>query len=374
MERGGLMHFGRSVTALAALVALSSFLLAGCGDDSTGPAGSGQPTQDNPSLNDPLGGYTNQTESPAFGDADLAGSSEAEVVVEDAIASDPDFVRWIDADSVHTYAVTLMWGILDHDISIHAQTDGDSLPGTDWSGYLQVSRGGVLVRATIGFEPNDYLVGPRIERDKVMWVSHTGNDLDGIRLLVIQPLGRGQDGANDSLVIVAGTHRWDLRINDLADLDRTDVVDDLGNKISIRSFLVVPQACNRGFMGGGWFAPRNPGEDGRFQGRWVTANGELNGFVRGIWGINDKDQKVFFGKYIDRDGRVLGILRGTWDERGPDGPAQSNGLRAHGMLRGEWVDGDGAVRGSIRGHWRSSRGGADGFFDGGWAERGCMNP
>jgi hypothetical protein len=205
-----------------------------------------------------------------------------------------------------------------------------------------------------------------------MWVSHTKGSFDGLRLFVLQNLGVGDDGVTDSLTITAGVHQWVLAVNDLADLDRTDVIDDLGNKFAIRSFRMMPQLCNRGFVGGAWLAPREPGMDGHFQGRWVAADGSVAGNVRGIWGTNAKGEKVFFGKYVDRAGNFRGILRGSWEDRGIESPSQSNRMRTHGTLQGEWVDENGAAVGTVRGHWRAARDGGDGFFEGAWKEGACL--
>ncbi len=354
------------------MVALSTLLLVGCGKEATQPTNQGIPTQENPNLDESLGGYTSQSEAPFFGDEDLAASCDLEVAAEDAFASDPDVLGWQNSDTFRAYALTLLWGVLDSDPSIHTNDDGDGAQNFDWSGSAIVNHGALVARATIAFERDDYLVGPRAERDKVMWVSHTSGGFDGLRLLVLQNLGVGDDGVTDSLTITAGDHQWVLAVNDLADLDRTEVIDDLGNKFAIRSFRMMPQLCNRGFVGGAWLAPREPGMDGHFQGRWVAADGSVAGNVRGIWGINTKGEKVFFGKYVDRAGNFRGILRGSWEDRGIESPSQSNRLRTHGMLQGEWVDENGAAVGTVRGHWRAARDGGDGFFEGAWKEGACL--
>lgn len=366
------MNNARRAAFLAISVAFVSLLVVGCGSDSTGPRGHEDLTQENPNLDEPLGGYTAQSEQPAFGDADLAASSILESTTEDPILSDPEVVRWQRSDSVRAYAVTLLWGILDSDPSIHPGDDGGGAENLDWSGSATINHGALVVRATIAFERDDYLVGPRTERDRVMWVSHTSAGFDGLRLMVLQNLDQGNDGVTDTLTIQAGTHRWDFAVNDLAELDYTEAIDDLGNKFAIRSFRMLPQVCNRGFVGGAWLAPSGDETFGRFQGRWVAVDGSVAGNLRGIWGTDKEGAKVFYGKYVDRAGNFKGIVRGTWDDRGPDGPSQANHFRTHGAFNGEWVDENGNALGALRGHWRVVRGDDDGFFEGAWKEGSCM--
>jgi hypothetical protein len=363
----------RRVPYLAIMATVASLLVVGCGEDSTGPKDGDELTQEKPSLDEPLGGYTSRPEQPCFGDPDLAASSDLETSTQDPILDDPDFVRWQRSDSVRVYALTLLWGILDSDPSIHPGDDGGGAENVDWSGSAVIDGDGALVvRATIAFEDDDYLVGPRIEREKVMWVSHTTGGFDGLRLMVLQRLHAVDDGLADSLTITAGVHRWIFAVHDLAELDRTDAVDGLGNKFAIRSFLMTPQLCNRGFLGGAWLAPRGAEPFGRFRGRWVATDGSVTGTVRGIWGTNSDGAKVFYGKYVDRSGNFRGIVRGSWDDRGADGPSQSNRLRTHGFIQGEWVDENGNALGSLRGHWRATQDGEDGFFEGAWKEGSCI--
>lgn len=359
--------------AFVFVVALSSLLLAGCGDNSAKPTDSGSPVEGTPSLDEPLGGYTTQNEEPSFGDADLSSSSNIEATFDDPVEADPHVAGWQRSDTVRAYAVTLLWGMLESDPAIRTGEDEGGVDNLDWTGFAAINQhGAIVVRATIAFERDDYIVGPRIEREKVMWVSHTSGGFDGLRLLVLQNVAEGEDGAADSLVIQAGMRRWSFPVNELAELDRTDVIDDLGNKFSIRSFRMMPEVCNRGFLGGAWLAPSGPGEPGQFQGRWVATDGTVAGHVRGIWGVDGHGRNVFYGKYVDRTGAFEGILRGTWEEHGPESPSQASRMRTNGMLQGEWLDADGNVLGTVKGHWRSAKSGEDGFFEGAWREAACL--
>ncbi len=364
---------GRLIPSMALLLA-AAMVIAGCSDDSTKPK-DGATLDETPNLEGETGGLTTQSESPAFGDAALASSAMAEAPADDAMAGDPQIVRWAVGDSARIYAVTLLWGILASDPAIRTgDADSGDVPVTDWTGHLVVNRGGVVVRSTIAFEPGDHITRPRTDRKRVDWVSRTTGSFDGLRLLIHQPMPEGETGEQDSLTIVAGTHTWSFLVNDLADLELTEDVDNLGNKFSIRSFLVERGPCGRGFMGGTWNAPVDPDSMGTFRGRWVSRDGEVKGFVRGHYGINERGFRVLFGKYADESGNFQGFLRGTWDQAGrEEGPHHGPMMRSFGNYRAEILDADKRPIGFVRGHWRSTPGGGDGFFEGKWS-KGCALP
>lgn len=363
----------RFIPFLALLLA-AALIIVGCGKDSTKPKDV-SPGTGNPVLEGDLGGLTANGESPAFGDPALAASVAAEALVADGMANDPQITRWAAGDSARTYAVTVLWGILASDPALGSSNpDSGSGPATDWSGHLEVNRGGVVVRSTIAFERGDHVVRARADRARVDWASHTTLDFDGLRLLIHQPMPAGEAGELDSLTIVAGAHTWRFLVNDLADLERTEDVDALGNKISLQSFLIEPGPCTRGFMGGAWSAPTDPDSMGTFRGRWVSRTGEVTGFVRGHYGINDRGLPVLFGKWVDTSGNFQGFLRGTWVESGRDGgPHLGQMTRRFGSFGAEILNADQWPIGSVRGRWRSTPGGPDGVFDGMWS-KGCTRP
>ncbi len=370
------MNRGRWIGPVVVTLAIIGLLATGCSEDSSRPDPNGTVTEV-PDLDDPLGGYTAQDEQPAFGDPDLAESGAAEIPYQDEMEEDPDITGWSDArpDSVRAYVVTLLWGQLDADpASTDDPGDDPEIPVTDWSGSAELSRGGLLLRSVIAFEQGDYIVRPRTDRTRIDWVSYTTVSFDGLRLLVYQPLDEENTGEDDELTIQAGTHEWIFQVNDLAELEFEEAVDDLGNKFSIRAFYVEPTVCSRGFLGGAWVLPDSVVDQGNFRGRWVSVNGLLAGYLRGHYGINSEGRKVFFGKYIALDGTFLGFLRGGWDRVGiEEGSSISPRHRVHGWFRGDWLDAEEVVVGRLRGHWRSRQGTGGGVFEGVWSS-GCCNP
>jgi len=365
-----------SISGLALTAILGMLLVAGCGTESTKPSG-GQPSiNETPNLDDEFGGLTTSSEQPAFGDETLAASGASESAIDDEMARDPVIERWTDSDSARVYAVSPAWGILDRDPSAGGSISGDSAiaEATDWTGYVAVNRGGIVLSSTIAFEPDDRIVRPRTDRRRLDWISHTSVSFDGVRCIVIQPLPEGETGEGDSLVVAAGAHRWEFPVDDLADLERIEEVDQLGNKLAIRSFLVERGACGKGWLAGAWLAPADPDSMGLFRGRWVSRAGTLAGYVRGHFGVNREGRRVLFGKYIDESGTFKGLLRGTWDRVGSEErPQRGPRARSFGSFRAEILDEDGSVTGHARGHWRATPGAGEGYFDGRWV-KGCFAP
>ena len=347
-------RYGSFLAALAIL----AFLMVGCSDDSTDPV---PPVSQEADLDDAFGGWTAQDEEPAFGDVELASSISAEVPYEDPLSEDEEIQRWQQThqDSIHTYVVTLLWGMLSEDPSQTTRPDDESeVPVTDWSGHLFVNHGGLGDSGR-----TDHVV----DRRRVGWISHTTGGYDGLRILIFQPFLDGESGEEDSLTVLAGDHRWDFLISDLAELDYEDAVGESGNKFALRSILVEPTVCAHGFLGGAWTVPAHRDSLGHFRGRWISRDGSVAGFLRGYCGFDSHGKKVFFGKYVALDGAFLGFLRGTWDEVGIDTvPGHSSRDRHHGWFRGDWVDGDELLMGRLRGSWRSIPGEDGGFFEGGW--------
>ena len=137
------------------------------------------------------------------------------------------------------------------------------------------------------------------------------------------------------------------------------VVDDGGNAVAFNTITIEPTACAGGFLAGQW---RNVSErpGGKFRGKWISQNGAHMGYLRGIYGPNDRGHRVFFGKWINQGGQFQGLLRGQygfWDGDRPggwfEGAWVNRSLRVKGKLRGAWstsedIDGGG----HFRGRWR----------------------
>ena len=107
---------------------------------------------------------------------------------------------------------------------------------------------------------------------------------------------------------------------------------------------------------------KDNGVQGYFRGQWVTENGLHRGHLRGVYGVNRHDEHVFFGKWIVESGRFHGLLIGKYgrEERTDtgengwfEGVWMSRSLAAVGGVRGVWGTGDDSKDGGFfRGAWR----------------------
>jgi hypothetical protein len=200
-------------------------------------------------------------------------------------------------------------------------------------------------------------VEPRDDRAVVAFHSVTGPHNDGLRLLVVDPTPEVDFPITLRYTPVTG-EAIDIDLNALTTEPVNRVVDDLGNRFIAAALEVTPTDCARGFLGGGW---QQLGPNvGRMKGYVATAGGEGIGHVRGIYGIREDGEQVFFGKYIGLDGTFRGIFGGTWGE---------------GEFRGLWktLAGD---QGGLHGLYIDLGVGPTphGAFLGTWAEMACVPP
>jgi hypothetical protein len=104
--------------------------------------------------------------------------------------------------------------------------------------------------------------------------------------------------------------------------------------------------CRHGFLKGVWKPFKTGKPFGKFRGKWVRADGKVDGFLAGVYGKNMAGERVFFGKYIDPEGKARGLLKGHW------GNGYFRG-RTHGV---HGVNGQMAgvyAKGEFKGHWRA---------------------
>ncbi|MBK9303775.1 MAG: hypothetical protein IPM94_07795 [bacterium] len=364
---------------LAGLLFISGLLAlgaTGCGDErgATVPGDVAVDDYEAMDLDKAYGGLTYSDESPAFGDAELEAMSleDQEAASDDPLQDDAELAG-LEAAALGgddpaapppptVIALRLTWGQLDgapEDIREEVQ-------GLDWSGRLRVDRGLVVVRRVILFErPRDHLVRPRPDRRTVAWVSHTGPHFDGLIVEVVVPPAAPDSASAGTpapvmLHLVTPLVALDIPVAELAGLDVTHPVDELGNALRLEGHRVTDEdLCPKGFLGGIWKADRDSTtvEGGVFKGRWVGLWGRLHGFVRGRYGLDSSGERVFFGKYIDRQGRCRGMLAGAWEAADASG---------RGGFHGEWHNAAATVEGVLGGEYVHAAGRPAGVFSGRW--------
>jgi hypothetical protein len=313
-----------------------------CTDDAAGPAGD-DPETIAESLELENGGFDTSDEAPLFGDEALyaAADLEADALVSDAMTDDP-VVRDLETrDSVTAHNVIVMWGRM--------PADPDGVPRV-WNGELRLSRGAMVVRRRIAFEPATDRIFPRTSRDAIRFESTTSVHADGLALTVLDPNPADPSPLALTYVSANGVAHT-LALASLAD---GPVVADAGDGNQI---VVVGHrrndACNHGFVRGRWHAMGL--NAGRYAGLVLDSDGDPTGHIRGIYGTRRNGEPVFFGKFIARNGGFRGIVRGTYGE---------------GEFDGRWLDRAGD-RGGIHGMYRAADTLRAGRFLGRWAETTC---
>ena len=300
------------------------------------------------SLDKEFGGYTTQDESPAFGEADMAADFSEDVSASDPVATEPEVVTALTAESdstIKAYFLRVTFGLL--------EGDSTATEVVDWSGSVEVSKGTLVILKTIRFESNDFIVRPRENRQRFEFTSFTKPHFDGFALAIIDN-DTTNNAVDGTLTINAGAFSKTLAFSELDSLDLLEAVGSGGHEVSIvsRSKEVVPFAG--GFLAGRWAKTRKDG--GEFRGRWINSIGTNAGFLKGIWGINRLGNKVFKGKYISMNGKFGGLLAGEW------GYATDANT---GIFRGRWVNRAHDTVGTVKGHFRTGRqGDRRGFFHG----------
>ncbi|MBL9018187.1 MAG: hypothetical protein JNL83_28630 [Myxococcales bacterium] len=318
---------------------------AACVDDAQPPA---EPTTDDvvSAIEQENGGLDTTDEAPEFGVADLyaAAAIEGTAVEADPMASDPSIVELArpGAPNVVARDLVILWG--------RWPADPDATVGRDWSGSLQLSRGGMVVRRKIAFEQATDRVLPRTSRDLIEFTSQTRPHADGLVLTVFDGDAMNANPLTLTYTPTGGT----AHSLDLSRLANGPIVVDVGdgNRILIAGHRRV-DTCDHGFMRGRWraLAPNASA----YLGVVTNSDGEPVGHIRGIAGQRQNGDKVMFGKFIDRDGHFKGILRGTYD---------------NGHYQARWIDrsGDHGIAGGLYVPGPTMRAGG---FLGRWAETSC---
>jgi hypothetical protein len=283
------------------------------------------------------GGFDTADEAPEFGlDNEFAAASiEADSTATDEMAGD---VAAMDTAGAVAHDMALVWGQL--------PLDPDATAVVDWSGTLELSRGGMAIRRRIGFEVATDRVLPRTRRDLIEIQSRTRPFADGLVLRIFDDRPGDAEPIRLTYRSADGTREEVIELRELAD---GPVVRDEGD--GNRMIAVGRRRndqCAHGVMRGRWHAMAP--NAGVYLGVVANAAGERIGHVRGIYGERRNGDSVLFGKFIDRDGRFTGVIKGEY----ADGHFQARWLdRAgdHGQLKGVFFEGASLRGGAYAARW-----------------------
>ena len=288
------------------------------------------------------GGFDTADEAPEFGlSAQYAEAAiEGEATATDEMTTE---VSAMDVAGVQAHDMALIWGRL--------PIDPSATVAVDWSGTLELSRGGMAIRRRLGFEEITDRVLPRTRRDLIEIQSRTRPFADGLVLRIFDDRPGDAEPIRLTYRSADGTREETFELRELRD---GPVVRDEGD--GNRMIAVGRRrndSCAHGVMRGRWHA-MTPNA-GVYLGVVANAAGEPIGHVRGIYGERRNGTSVLFGKFIARDGRFTGVISGEYN----DGHFQARWVDRqgdHGQLNGLFFEG------------ASLRGGA---YVARWAETSC---
>ena len=295
-----------------------------------------------------LGGLNMENERELFGVA--KEFDEAELIQEEQEHVDSlDNTKEVDtvrnAPEAVRYHVTVLWGQI--------PSNRDNPVVRDWGGTLTINRGAMLVRSAIAFEPATDKVLPRVDRQIIALESKTRPARDGLRLVIIDPT----PSADDELVLSFQDKEgivYSVAVEELVNEPQSQIVDDLNNRVVVVALRDPVDICDYGFLTGRWRKVSD--RYGRLLGRVTNERGHTVGHMRGIFGVRENEDKVFFGKYINTKGEFRGLFAGTYGE---------------GYFDGRWLHRNGEV-GRLGGrYWETEAGIPGGGFEGRWSETSC---
>jgi len=339
----------------------AALILGGCSQESS----TSGVTEGDLNFTDDFGGYQATDEPPAFGDEEISvnypepediESDLNNIALLDSIEAEPD---------VLVYSLEILWGMLEY--------DSTNTTFTDWSGSLSVETGCVKVIRKILFERfQDYFVRPRVNPQKLEWVSLTSTHYDGV-LVFLYFRADVVDPAATTVTFETGPYSRTFTLAELDSLSEIVEVDNLGNQVSIEAMKLERLECPEGFLEGRWI--KTPGARNIFYGRFISRDGLFLGHLKGHWGTSSSGEQLFFGKWINHYGRFKGFLKGLW---GFDMTAEV--AESRGWFDGEFFDSHANILGTLSGKWVSKHRGsmpdsgatdkvpkhARGFFHGLW--------
>lgn len=365
----------RNVVILFGLMLLLAF--AGCSDN---PTDTSQNLEGELETESEFGGYTATTEEFAFENSQLITESNDDNDYGDQILSSPGFDSLISRPAVERYHLRIVWGKLRYDSTVSTTTD--------WTGSLQISRGGEVIRRLIHWELNQDFILQRDDRTLIEWISFTSVHNDGIAVdLIVPPLPPTFDSSfvwefdinGDSTQVLVidtippvsepvevtfttGPYSRTFLLEELESLDTIVFVAD-SNAVAFHALKLDRRECPAGFYNGFWGYDESG--QGRFRGMWINADGFTTGFVNGHFGVNEGGQNVLFGKYISRSGQFEGFIRGTYHQHSN----YSDSTVTSGYYTAQIFNAERSQIGVLEGKYRSAEDVEHGFMQGRWKIR-----
>ena len=306
-------------------------LITGCSDS---PTTSPEPTS--PTV-------SNELPSAALEMVRVYGAQDdGSLTVEMADLTERDLATFLADTSFDVYAVTLVWGSLyltDPPVPVN-QT-------MDWSGGAGVNGVGKMgVAHTLSFELGEDSLVPTNDPVSIAWHSATMNDIDGIVCYIA--MKRGIVYITPPMFSVKTQPvSFEVPVETLARF-QAFYPAGLTAGMAIHARKLHLNICPRGVIEGEWIRSDSGDMQGRFAGKWMTADRMHIGYVRGHF-RGGETRNLFEGDYTDLNDSLLGHMRGRWAYT-DYAMCPTCGTR-FGIFSGEVVDLEGNVIGELKGEF-----------------------
>jgi hypothetical protein len=335
----------RNAPSLALTLSLAA-LLGACGSPEVETA---TPDELDQALSSSYGGEIATDEAPAFGDPLLAAG---ELRLEDAAVADATTER-PDLDGARRVRIALIWG--------YPRPHPDATEVVDWSGTITVANAALRVVSTLRFEErSDVILRPRTDIHTVAFESQTKPHADGLLLEVVMAERLNPEHRPVTLTFSSAVVESTLTIEAGMALSGVQTVDDAGHVLAYHVIRPDADGCAQGTLRGRWQAAGEVDGRvlGRLAGRFFTAEGRVRGHLRGVYGVRENGNQVWFAKVINAEGQFLGIIAGRWGEGKFAGLVLGRDEIVKGVVRGQYFEADVGGAGGFMGRW-SERCGED---------------
>ena len=311
---------------LSLLAPALCLFFAACGDDSNPVTEMETPTEV-AALERAYAGLTESDEVPQF--SDPAVRQEDEMDREVPMTDAPDRER----APIGAIVLSMRYGDL-----ANTETASTGTVAAQWRFRVAVD-GGRFARGSVFTDDDERPHLRRLEPGVVTWTSTTPpGDHDGARFaIVLGPNTRG-------VAIATQGAEFGIPLSDLA--NHESIHRTANGLLFVRSYRVARDGDRPDICAGGTLRGRATGlnDDGVGGVAAVVRNhdGETIGHLRGVYGVRDNGNQVFFAKLIGLRGEFMARARGVFervDEETIDIAARfhQRGGRAVGVIRGRLV-------------------------------------
>ncbi len=285
------------------LVGCAAPLVVACSSSSPAPSGEANTAQDVAALDSPNGGLNLASkEAPAFGDPEVERLPSFDSPTMPPVTTPVNIAVTTTAPGQTAYRLLLVWG---HVPPPNDTTNTDVAPTPEtWTGTASMRSGSLVILKTIALG-----VGGTADSNgaSIGFSSQTDGYVSGLLVRVLVP-----QGTAPTLAIGTNLASPTIDLSRLSD-SPGGIVRGADGASAVAWLGFAEDGCARGFVLGRWV--KDAPSLGRAFAEVTDADGDLTGYVRGVWGYAPaRSGEVFFAKSIDTRGNPLGLTFGWYGD------------------------------------------------------------